>query len=107
MTRRGAHFQKGAKQQKKKKKKGAPCRTCCIFLFPGRHVCQTMGVGFSTSVFRQTELSKDPALLNIGLTYKRMDTRGACWVVSDFNTLQCSVYVGGQRKVALLHYDGL
>lgn len=61
-----------------------------------------MGVGFSTSVFRQTELSKDPARLNIGLTYKRMDTRGACWVVSDFNTLQCSVYVGGGEEDSII-----
>lgn len=84
MTRRGAHFQKGA-TAKKKKKSSSP--HVLHFLVPGRHVCHTMGVGFSTSVFRQTELSKDPARLNIGLTYKRMDTRGACWVVSDFNTL--------------------
>lgn len=78
MNRRGG-------SNKKKKKSSSP--HVLHFWVPGRHVCQTMGVGFSTSVFRQTELSKDPARLNIGLTYKRMDTRGAYWVVSDFNTL--------------------
>lgn len=57
----------------KESNKRAPLHTCCIFGSQWA-VCQTMGVGFSISVFRRIELSKDPALLNIALTYKRMDT---------------------------------
>lgn len=37
-------------------------------------LCQTKGVGFSISAFRQTELSKDPTWLNIVDVYKWMDT---------------------------------
>lgn len=56
----------------KESNKRALLHTCCI-LGPDWALCQTMGVGFSISVFRQTELSRDPARLNIVCTYKRMD----------------------------------
>lgn len=57
----------------KESNKRAPLPTCCMF-GSQRALCQTKGVGFSISVFRQTELSKDPTWLNIVDAYKRMDT---------------------------------
>lgn len=57
----------------RERSKSVPLHTCCIFGSQWA-LCQTMGVGFSVSVFRQTELSKAPAWLNIVQASKRMDT---------------------------------
>lgn len=72
LTRFGVDFKKGSNKR-------APLHTWCIF---DSHwaPCQTMGVGFSISVFSCTELSKDSPLLNIVRTYMRMD---ACRAFGD------------------------
>lgn len=72
----------GVDFKKEESNKRAPLHTCCILgsLWP---LCQTMGVGFCFSMFRQTELSKDLTRLKIVHTYTRMDRRRAYRDVSN------------------------